>query len=264
MVSPRFVIQRAPSSRAMIAIGSTMPNSQRHPRVSRTAPERVGPMAGASEITRPTRPIMRPREWAGTTFMIVVISSGIMMPVPMAWMTRPTSSIGNPSASRQTRVPSENALMANRNTWRVVKRCSRKPVVGMTTAITSMKPLVSHCPFSGAMPRSWLRCGMAIAIVVSLRIATKAATSSSQMTRIPCGSMPVADGAAGCGEGAVSCEDMGLLGQGGGALARVGHRRFGRGPAAGSAGADGPAGRAGCCGRRRTPRTGAWRRRERH
>src|SRR5699024_3101702 len=39
------------------------------------------------------------------------------------------------------------------------------------------------------MPSEALSSGMAMAIVVSLRIATKAATSSSQMTRIPAGSM---------------------------------------------------------------------------
>ena len=39
------------------------------------------------------------------------------------------------------------------------------------------------------MPSEALSSGMAMAIVVSLRIATKAATSSSQMTRMPAGSM---------------------------------------------------------------------------
>src|SRR5699024_637431 len=41
----------------------------------------------------------------------------------------------------------------------------------------------------GGMPSEALSSGMAMAIVVSLRIATKAATSSSQMTRMPAGSM---------------------------------------------------------------------------
>ena len=60
----------------------------------------------------------------------------------------------------------------------------------MTTAIVSMKALVNHCPCSGGMPRATLSSGIAIAIVVSLRIATKAATSRSQMTRMPAGSIP--------------------------------------------------------------------------
>lgn len=92
----------------------------------------------------PTRPIMRPRDCGGTTFMMVVISRGIMMPVPAAWMTRPTSSTPNPGATRATSVPSENATIAAMNTWRVVKRWRMNPVVGMTTAMVSMKALVSH------------------------------------------------------------------------------------------------------------------------
>ena len=144
MAPPRSVIHVAPGSGATRAIGRTMPNSQRQPSVSSTRPERVGPIAGAREMTMPTRPIMRPRMCAGTTFIIVVMSSGIMTPVPIAWTTRPPSSMGNPFASRATRVPRLNMLIAARNTWRVVKRCSRKPVVGMTTAMVSMNALVSH------------------------------------------------------------------------------------------------------------------------
>jgi hypothetical protein len=82
--SPRLVIHFAPRARAMSPIGRTMPKSQRQPRLSSTMPDIVGPIAGASEMTRPTRPIIRPRECGGTTFIIVVISSGIMMPVPAA------------------------------------------------------------------------------------------------------------------------------------------------------------------------------------
>src|SRR5699024_9507466 len=51
------------------------------------------------------------------------------------------------------------------------------------------------------MPSEALSSGMAMAIVVSLRIATKAATSSSQMTRMPAGSM--VSGWVGC---APACE----------------------------------------------------------
>ena len=61
VVSPRLVIHFAPRPRAMRPIGRTMPKSQRQPRESRTMPDIVGPMAGAREMTRLTRPIMRPR-----------------------------------------------------------------------------------------------------------------------------------------------------------------------------------------------------------
>jgi hypothetical protein len=63
--SPRLVIHFAPSARAMSAMGRMMPKSQRQPSESSTMPDIVGPMAGASEMTRPTRPIIRPRECGG-------------------------------------------------------------------------------------------------------------------------------------------------------------------------------------------------------
>ena len=112
-----------------------------------------------------------------------------MMPVPPAWTTRPSRSIGKPCESRQMSVPRQKRIIAVRKICRVVKRWRRKPVVGMTTAIVSMNALVSHWPSSGGMWSERLSSGIAIAIVVSLRIATKAATRSSQMTRIPAGSM---------------------------------------------------------------------------
>ncbi len=182
-VSPRLRIQRAPAASASSAIGSTTAKMERQPTVSSRKPERVGPIAGASEITTLTRPIMRPRDCAGTTVMIVVISSGNMIAVPEACTTRATSSTGKPGASSAISVPAENRVIAATNMTRVVKRCSRKPVIGMTTAIVSMNDVVSHCACSAVMSRSTMRCGIATPIVVSLRMATNAADSSSQMTR---------------------------------------------------------------------------------
>ena len=43
----------------------------------------------------------------------------------------------NPGATRQIRVPEENKIIAARKIWRVLKRCRRNPVVGMTTAMVS-------------------------------------------------------------------------------------------------------------------------------
>ena len=109
-------------------------------------PEMVGPMAGATEMTIEMLPIVRPRVAAGTSVITVVISSGIMIAVPEAWTTRPSSSTPKPGAIAEMAVPRLNRLIAVMKTGRVLKRCSRKPVIGMTTAIVSMKPVVSHWP----------------------------------------------------------------------------------------------------------------------
>jgi hypothetical protein len=114
VVSPRFVIHFAPSPSESRAMGRMMANSHRQPGPSTMNPDSVGPIAGASAMTMPTRPIMRPRWREGTTFMIVVMSSGSMMPVPPAWMIRPVSSMTNPLADRHTSVPRENREIAAR------------------------------------------------------------------------------------------------------------------------------------------------------
>jgi hypothetical protein len=138
-------------------------------------------------MTIDTRPMMRPRDCGGTIVMIVVISSGIMIAVPDACTTRATRSISNPGERNAMRVPAENSDIAAMNIARVVKRRSRKPVIGMMTAIVSMNAVVSHCAATAVMPRSPIRWGIATPIVVSLRIATNAAASSSQMMRLSSG-----------------------------------------------------------------------------
>ena len=115
--------------------------------------------------------------------MIVVMSSGIMIAVPEAWTTRARSRSGKPGARKAMRVPRENRLIAAMNITRVGKRRSRKPVMGMITAIVSMNAVVSHCAATAVIPKSSIRWGIATPIVVSLRIATNAAASRSQMTR---------------------------------------------------------------------------------
>ena len=79
-------------------------------------PDMVGPIAGAKEMTRPTRPIIRPRECGGTTFIIVVMSSGSMMPVPAACTMRPSSSGRKPCDTRHRAVPSAKVVIAARKT----------------------------------------------------------------------------------------------------------------------------------------------------
>ena len=90
-------------------------------------------------------PIVLPRVSGGTSVMTVVISSGIMIAVPDAWITRATTSSSRPGASAAASVPIENSDIARMKIARVCRRCSRKPVIGMTTAIVSRNAVVTHC-----------------------------------------------------------------------------------------------------------------------
>ena len=57
---------------------------------------------GATDITIEMRPMMRPRSVGATIVITVVIISGIMIAVPMAWTTRPTMSISNTGESARS------------------------------------------------------------------------------------------------------------------------------------------------------------------
>lgn len=98
--------------------------------------------------------------------------------------------------------------MAAMNICLVVKRCSRKPVIGMTTAIVSMNAVESHCAARASMWRSSISFGMATVMIVSLRITTNVAASSSQITRWSRGAMRGA-AAAGPGRAPASTEGTG-------------------------------------------------------
>src|SRR6478735_10986302 len=100
-------------------MGSTIQNIQRQLRRESTTPEMIGPMAGATEMTMETLPMVLPRSEPGTTVMIVVISSGIMMAVPEAWMMRAARSTSNPGARPARSVPRENNVIAEMNIERV-------------------------------------------------------------------------------------------------------------------------------------------------
>ena len=56
-----------------------------------------------------------------------------------------------------------------------------KPVVGITTAMVSMKPVDSHCTVGASTPRSTISRCRATFMMVSLRITTNVATSSVTM-----------------------------------------------------------------------------------
>ena len=63
-------------------------------------PEIVGPIAGATEITVDTRPMKRPRSAGATSVMSVVMSSGIMIAVPLACTTRASRRTSKPGRER--------------------------------------------------------------------------------------------------------------------------------------------------------------------
>ena len=160
------------------AIGSITQNRPCHGRICSSAPETVGPTAGATDITIEMRPMMRPRSCGATIVMTVVIISGIMMAVPMAWTTRPTISISKTGESAAMSVPTLNVTIATMKTGRVFRRCSSHPVVGMTTAMVRANAVVSHWPWVASMrSASWI-LGSATVIIVSLRKTTNTAASS--------------------------------------------------------------------------------------
>jgi hypothetical protein len=72
--------------------------------------------------------------------------------------------------------------MASMKTVRVDIRCSKKPVVGMTTAMVSMNAVVSHCTVRAEISRSTINRGSATLMIVSFKITTNAATSRIAMT----------------------------------------------------------------------------------
>ena len=168
-----------PMTRHNTTRGSTVQNSQCQLSALRITPDTVGPSAGATEITTPISPIVAPRRSGGTVVMVTVMSSGMITAVPIACTRRATSRMGNVHAIPAAAVPMANKANAATNIVRVEKRCNRYPVMGNTTAITSRKPVVSHCTIVASTPKSWEIMGSATDRTVSLRIITIV-----EMTRI--------------------------------------------------------------------------------
>src|SRR5690606_11526236 len=100
-----------------------------------------------------------------------------------AWTTRPTSNTPKPGAEPLINVPRLNSVNDARKTCRGVNLSSRKPVVGMTTAMVRRKPLVSHCAVVVETPRSMVRARSATLRIVSLRIMTNAETTRTAINR---------------------------------------------------------------------------------
>ena len=98
-----------------------------------TKPPNTGPMAGAAQVTRLTRPSIMPRLYNGAFSRMMLVSSGGETPVPSAMMSRAASSIGKFSARAPTRVPAENSTMAVTNSAFVEKRRTMNGEVGIAT-----------------------------------------------------------------------------------------------------------------------------------
>jgi hypothetical protein len=172
---------QAPSARLRSAIGRTTRNSQRQLSRERTRPDTVGPIAGATEMTIEMTPMIRPREPGATRLIAVVMSSGIITPVPPACTTRPSSSTPKPGAAAAISVPVLKSPIAATNTWRTLNRSMTNPVAGITTAIVSRKPVVSHWPVAAETFRSLISRGRASDITVSLKMTTKVEMTSRPM-----------------------------------------------------------------------------------
>ncbi len=114
--------------------------------------------------------------------MIVVISSGIITAVPQAWTTRAASSTGNAHAHAASSVPAQKTPIASPKANLVVTRCRNQPVIGMTTAIVSMNAVESHWAAAASTEKSVISRGIALIMIVSLRITTKVAPTSQRST----------------------------------------------------------------------------------
>ena len=108
----------------------------RQPTESTSTPERVGPIAGANEIIRPTMPIAAPRCSRGNTRRMSVNTMGMMMPVAHAIMTRPRRMTSKFGAHAAMMHEMQNQPMPPMNSLRVLKRPTKKAFSGMTTAST--------------------------------------------------------------------------------------------------------------------------------
>ncbi|MNV58861.1 hypothetical protein D3C71_1512550 [compost metagenome] len=71
------------------------------------------------------RPIALPRSSIGKIIRKTIFISGIRIPAPPAWITRPTIIISNPVPKAQTSVPSEKRTIAVINSARVVNFSTR-------------------------------------------------------------------------------------------------------------------------------------------
>ena len=142
-------------------------------------PATVGPAAGANAMTMPNTPMAVPRRSTGNVHMSTVITSGMRMPAPAAWIRRPASSTGKSGPQAASAVPAVNRSMDARNSRRVVKRSVRNAVMGTIMALTRVNPVVSHCATAASMLISLMIDGSAGATTVWFRTVTKVPNTST-------------------------------------------------------------------------------------
>ena len=156
-----FSSRNAENSTTTTASSATTTNSTRQPSESTMTPETEGPMAGAKLMMSPTTPMALPRFSRGKVSMMMVMTMGMTTPVAIACMTRPSNRKGKLGAAAHTPAASANHAMPPRNNLRVEKRPTKNAFMGMTTASTSIYPLVSHCTVVAETPKSSMIVGNA-------------------------------------------------------------------------------------------------------
>ena len=142
-------------------------------------PATVGPAAGANAMTMPNTPMAVPRRSMGNVHMSTVITSGMRMPAPAAWIKRPASNTGKFGPQAASAVPAVNRTMDARNSRRVVKRSVRNAVMGTMMALTSVNPVVNHCATAASTHISLMIDGSAGATTVWFSTVTKVPNTST-------------------------------------------------------------------------------------
>src|SRR5690625_353970 len=98
---------------------------------------------------------------------------GIKSPVPIAWVKRPTNKIGKLGAKAQIVVPIVNIIIVPKNNFLVVNHCNNIADIGITTAMTNMKPVAIHCTVGKVILNSFINVVSAIFNNVSFNTAKK-------------------------------------------------------------------------------------------
>src|SRR5699024_3921365 len=106
---------------------------------------------------------------------------GISMPVPIACIRRPDSSIGKVGAIAQMAVLIVIIVIVQLISCLVVNHMIRMPETGMTMYMTSMKPVAIHCTVGSVMSNSCIRVVSAIFNCVSFRLGKNAPMISDSM-----------------------------------------------------------------------------------
>ncbi len=95
-------------------------------------------------MTSPKIPIACPRFSIGKPVKRTFINSGIMIAEPDACIMRAPSRSGKMCACPAIIVPSENSVIAVKNSWRVENFWTRNAEVGIMIPLTSIYPVVNH------------------------------------------------------------------------------------------------------------------------